>query len=841
MSKRIMLMALLAGAALALGLGAGCGPSTELTGTPIPNALPSTKVTATPPSLIETGFLVRFYWSGFDPDGRVVKYQWRISDNGTNGISVQDTLTFDPVTGDTLNPWFETVATDSVFLVSAEIPDFPGDLPGVNRSYQTHTFWVRAVDDKGAVDPNPAHVSFTATTLLPTVDILGPQVVRAQTSFARLPRVATFTFRGTDPDFVSGMPTKVRYLWKPALRAGTYITDQTGYDQFAEQLISFEDSLWSPWLRYDPEDETRRITLPDLTPSNEVYYFFAMQVQDTAGAVSIDRNYGVQVANVRISATLSPALWVGERYLGRFGPATGVNNERSFDVAAGQQLEFRWGATAQDYAGLITSYRYGWNVGDFDDPADPGWALQPGTSPQHLRTPPGTSFASGVHQLVVQVRDNSNQVARWLINLNVVPVPDPTDQAPLLLVDDVDDRGSNAWQGLDVDGRRDAFWAEVIGNPGGVAGWNPFQHVIDTRADKLTYRDAVAFRSLVWKIRYSGAFSLVGEEFRPAFVDNFGDADKYVWLIPYQQGVGNVLYAGAAALTSHLSVGSAVFEMPVVFQSREGDRAGTTMVGTARVRRGFGYTEEGDQRIWSGPTRYPFEVMGISVLDIMSVGRYYEYGIGQAGSLDARRRRRCVGLKGLQVDPTFKANYFAAGNLFAETIWTDPNFNLGSHDHNPATNPYIIDANYTWGEDEFYNADVVGRGTPFDIQSGPAWGCDGPCVETIFRSISRFDWARMKRLEADATDTWPIGYFGGAGQPTLTNVCGTRALAVNNLTALTNDRIVGFIARKTAANKPSRAGDVVLGFDPYRFDHAQMTRVIRWVLGEHFGLDMTTP
>ena len=36
-------------------------------------------------------------------------------------------LTIDPVTGDTLNPWFDITASDSTFLVTADIPDFPGD------------------------------------------------------------------------------------------------------------------------------------------------------------------------------------------------------------------------------------------------------------------------------------------------------------------------------------------------------------------------------------------------------------------------------------------------------------------------------------------------------------------------------------------------------------------------------------------------------------------------------------------------------------------------------------------------------------------------------------------
>lgn len=52
-------------------------------------------------------------------------------------------------------------------------------------------------------------------------------------------------------------------------------------------------------------------------------------------------------------------------------------------------------------------------------------------------------------------------------------------------------------------------------------------------------------------------------------------------------------------------------------------------------------------------------------------------------------------------------------------------------------------------------------------------------------------------------------------------------------------KVTGFVTRKHLENKPSGVGDVVLGFDPYRFDHASMRAAIRWVLGEHFGLSMS--
>ena len=58
-------------------------------------------------------------------------------------------------------------------------------------------------------------------------------------------------------------------------------------------------------------------------------------------------------------------------------------------------------------------------------------------------------------------------------------------------------------------------------------------------------------------------------------------------------------------------------------------------------------------------------------------------------------------------------------------------------------------------------------------------------------------------------------------------------------TAVTNGRVFGYLSYKMMPDKPSPSADVYWGFHPYRFDHAGMTEVIRWVLGEHFGLTMT--
>jgi hypothetical protein len=845
MVKRITAIGLAVLGTLAVLLSSGCGPDTDLTGTPIPNSMPDTEVTARPPDVLEAGFVVQFYWSGFDPDGRIVGYQWKMSDNGVDGISLRDTLTFDPATGDTLNPWTFTASTDSTFLVSADIPDFPNDPEGYDRSFQTHTFLVRAVDEDGGVDPTPAYISFNSTTLLPTIVLTGPSAVTGQVESAQLPSTVTMLYEGSDPDFEAGLPTEVRYLWKRAvLPNGDYADTRNDFNNNLDFLVSFDDSAWTDWKRYDPDDDTRREVLPDQQQTDSqgrrIMYLFAVQARDTAGAVSIGRNYGAQIANVSITNSLAPQIFVFEQFLGAV-TGSGTNLERNIDIAAGQELNFAWGADASGYAGIIESFRYGWDLSDVNDPNDPNWALPPGTSDQHRRAQP-IAFNSGVHTLTIQVVDNSSQMTRINYTLNVVPVPDPSNQLPLLLVDDVYDRNSSSWRGplneaLDNDIYRDLFWRTVLGGPGGVAGWDSLANTFDSEEESIEYRDAVRYRALVWTGRWAGEGTTISARFRPeGGSSSTGDIDKYIWLTPYQETVGNLLYVGSRAAVNYLANSS--YELPIVFESREGRRAtGYESVRGVNVRRGFGYRDlpDGSEEL-VGLTRYPYATLGLSVVDLFSPsGLYYEYDTGVFAR--TRRKAACAAMKGLVIDDEFRANYFPGGGVVADTVWTESYI-----DHFDDPDPAGIDVlqfAYEWGDDEFYNTDAVSRNTPFTIQLCETENGVQDCIEPMFRSIARFDWVQIARREIDPDDTWPDGYYGGTGQLDLSALCGNRSLNPARTDAITTDRVVAFITHKTAPEKPSQVGDVVFGFDPYRFDNEEMRKIVRWTLGEYFGLSMT--
>ena len=101
---------------------------------------------------------------------------------------------------------------------------------------------------------------------------------------------------------------------------------------------------------------------------------------------------------------------------------------------------------------------------------------------------------------------------------------------------------------------------------------------------------------------------------------------------------------------------------------------------------------------------------------------------------------------------------------------------------------------------------------------------------------SRFDWVRAAYQAEDPQSTWPDGYYDDA--PGLDGYCGAEALLLGNTETVTNGQVTAFVTHKYEDQKPSQTGDVVMGFDPYRFDNAEMKQALRWVLGEHFGLTM---
>ncbi len=838
--RRTTIMAMTMGGLALFCLAAafqGCSPSQDIGGTAVQNALPDTRITGTPPVLRQTDFIVHFYWTGFDLDGEVKGYQWKIANNGVDGIGVYDTLTVDPATGDTLHPWFFTTATDSVFIVTADSSGYAGDAdlpPDLQRFFQPHTLFVRAVDDRGQVDPTPAQVTFTATTLAPTVGVARPQAFADPTvRFARtVPPTFTLYWTGSDPDFELGKPVQVRYLLKEArLPDGSYVQARSQYEQYVDELIRFSDPGWSDWVPFGQNDEDRKVTfsLPSRDAAgNFIYYLFALQARDTAGAVSLDRGYARAVHNFRIDETKRPLLVVREQFLGTFS-GIGDATPKTVDIAKNQPLLFNWTGEANSYGGEVAGYRYGWDVREPDNDADPGWQVQFGLSPLHQRAPVKT-FASGSHTLLVQCIDNSGQLTTVTIIVNVVPVPDVEDQRPVLLVDGIVDQESQSWPNPDGsvhygnDVERDAFWSQALARSGGVAGFSEAEDVVDLESNSaaMTYRRAVNYRTVIWTLD-PGQSPIVDTDFQMERA-NIGGQNivklPFNWLATYQHDVGNLFLVGAGAIASFQNsspVNPAISWMfPIIFDNTD-DFKSCNNLGQQRAI-GYGTSVDIDgNRVALGPLSYPYASLGLSVLSQVVPNYLYVQG-DQCFSGANRRDPRCVGPKGLVLDQQFRERHVGQGAL-PDTVYMWPEVDWQENGD--------IHLNWSFGKlVELYDFNGSERADPWSPQVLP----DGtPAIEPMWRIYARYDWLLDEHLRNGDTsypDFDPV------------DVCGI--MAINSMTGRTrvDGAPVGFFSYKAAATKPGGKADVVWGFEPSIYQRDKMIRTIQWLLGDYFGLPM---
>jgi hypothetical protein len=153
--------------ATATGFAAGCG----VKGTLAPNIPPQTVVFVEGP--VDTvNHVVTLRWFGSDPDGEVVRYEYRFVYPTGQAPAGYDS-----------SAWNSTTRRDSTFAVYSA------------SGYSMPTFVIRAIDNDGEPDPTPARQTFQFKNDPPTVQLIGAPVLPGTT----LP-VATIEWIANDPD-----------------------------------------------------------------------------------------------------------------------------------------------------------------------------------------------------------------------------------------------------------------------------------------------------------------------------------------------------------------------------------------------------------------------------------------------------------------------------------------------------------------------------------------------------------------------------------------------------------------------------------------------------------------
>ncbi|HKI84646.1 MAG TPA: hypothetical protein VKA63_09960 [Candidatus Krumholzibacteria bacterium] len=391
---------------------------------PVPDQAPDTSIVSAPRSDIPNSYRVSIAWLGNDPDGQVASFQWRMSDDGADGVvDPQDTLGL---------AWHSTAISDSTFDTSAELDSFAADVanPAITdpidfRNWQVHTFFVRAVDQHGNIDPTPASVTFTVTTVLPQVEFdlptLSEDVCQATNTTVGL------GIETSDEDDPLKIASEFRYAWVPVQDLDPSLFDGTGVSppqagdcltraqyEMLDSTRLFTESDWSSWMPFEitsrPEVDLSRSTL---SPGSS--WFLAVQARDRAKAVTTTFRWNRNLFHFHVDGGFFPALHVTDPSAGERdfeGEATTAVNLGAYGDST---LTFSWTASAESYAGVISDYRYAFDAADplnvEESEWDTPWANASSTSVQ---------LDTGAHNLAIAVRDNSGAITRavYLFSVN---------------------------------------------------------------------------------------------------------------------------------------------------------------------------------------------------------------------------------------------------------------------------------------------------------------------------------------------------------------------------------------------------------------------------------------
>ncbi len=442
--------------AVAAALLAGCSGPGVFTGEIRENKHPTLELTNGPLEGDTTLYTVHFFWLGKDEDGSIDHYEFCMVEGDPTG--------FDPA--DTVGAWGRTVLTDSVFTVSADDYDRNVEINSslYSKFKKMHTFFIRAVDDRGAVS-EIAYRSFTAFTLAPHIIINYPYTTNPERGAQKLSVISTFKWYGKDPidaPWNYQEVDSVRYL---------YTFYYSGViDALNKYPGNFED-MWSDWIWYHAEgDSGKQTTLGDdefLVTNTS--YILAVQAKDEAGAVSSIFNKRTNVRHFMAMQPTGPVLRINEPFLGTFA-FLGVNfRPEQVDVPPGFEMNWTWTGDASSYGGVVQSFKYGWDIADLNEPTE--WNVFP--SPYVTSAGPKT-FYSGVHTLYVESADNLGTKTLGTIEVTVIPIVMARD---LLWVDDFPSLDfAQQIYAFPTESEHDEFWKDICMK---VRGFDPAGDIYD--------------------------------------------------------------------------------------------------------------------------------------------------------------------------------------------------------------------------------------------------------------------------------------------------------------------------------------------------------------------------
>jgi hypothetical protein len=322
------------------------------------NLFPDTRLTSAPGPYTQANYRIHLYWGGTDPDGFVVAYHYAWDDTVPNY-------------GADNSPWRMTTKSDSLFKALI-------DTAGETRR---HTFYIRAVDNEGKLDPTPARVRFDAWTVVPAIDSLyridgpydpgSPNYEPGAKDTVLMGSEVSFLWGGWDPD---GLGAPIQYSYRldsdpfseysdattvslgggaSPISSGTHYfyvkaKDETGAENFPESYKFV--------MNFEPDSE---IILPDfdvypsgtlLVPDGDTIRFewIVRDKEELMGVeggieqiwinIDSDRRYGFPVnpdgsyrQSFYFTANVAPS---DSHYIASVNPPQGGNYPHTFEVSA---------------------------------------------------------------------------------------------------------------------------------------------------------------------------------------------------------------------------------------------------------------------------------------------------------------------------------------------------------------------------------------------------------------------------------------------------------------------------------------------------------------------------
>ncbi|MEY4373136.1 MAG: hypothetical protein RL219_1905, partial [Actinomycetota bacterium] len=415
-SARTVLLVL---CAICLPLVAACSREKIVT-VLIPNQGPTVELTQVPAPADTLGtYVYEVSWAGFDPDGRVMGFRYALDA---------------PTAANAETAWVATTSNRETFVFRADSTMGPGAV----RARGFHTFVIQAIDDRGARSAL-AHVSFTRSTVAPTVAFVTPHP-----NALLQPEVAPsvrMTFRGDDPDGVDGdrKPRSYRYRLfteSDEIPLVSILVDGDSLRRRYAPAFAGWDSL--------PGTATS-VELHGLTPRQS--YVLAIVAIDAAGAYSpvFSLNENLLWFRVANSATLGPRLTLRSSTFEYTYPSGGFFLDRESwihaEFAAGVPIPIEWSAVTP--AGtFVRGYRWAVDLSSLDDETPRSdeandlshWSqttLQNSVTLPRFDPPTGQGVDS--HTFYLKAEDDLGNISLAVVAFNVVK---PIFDRELLVVDD---------------------------------------------------------------------------------------------------------------------------------------------------------------------------------------------------------------------------------------------------------------------------------------------------------------------------------------------------------------------------------------------------------------------